>query len=55
MGLKEVGWEGVHWIHLVQDKNQLRALVSNVTTLLVQGISWQADSGFISQSVKSAV
>jgi hypothetical protein len=26
MDLKEVGWEGVDWIHLSQDGDQLRAV-----------------------------
>jgi hypothetical protein len=27
MDFKETGWEGVKWIHLVQDKGQWQALV----------------------------
>jgi hypothetical protein len=35
MDLREIGWEVVDWIHLVQDRNQWRALVDRVMTLLV--------------------
>jgi hypothetical protein len=28
MNLGERGWKGVDWIHLVQDRNQWRALVN---------------------------
>jgi hypothetical protein len=30
MYLKEIGWGGMDWIDLVQDKGQWRALVSTV-------------------------
>jgi hypothetical protein len=30
MDLNEIGWEGVDWIHLAQDKDWLRALVNTV-------------------------
>jgi hypothetical protein len=35
MNLRELGWEGVDWIHLVQDRDQLQALVNTVMNLLV--------------------
>jgi hypothetical protein len=35
MGLREIGWDGVDWIGLVQDKDQWRALVSTVMNLRV--------------------
>jgi hypothetical protein len=35
MYLREVGWEGVDWIHLAQNKDQWRALVNMVMNLLV--------------------
>jgi hypothetical protein len=35
MDCKEVGWEGVDWIHLVQDKDQWWALVNIVINLRV--------------------
>jgi hypothetical protein len=35
MDLKEVGWEGVDWIHLAQDTDQWRAVVNTVTNLRV--------------------
>jgi hypothetical protein len=28
--LKEIGWEGVDWIHLAQDRDWWRALVNTV-------------------------
>jgi hypothetical protein len=30
MNLKEVGWEGVDWIHVAQDKEQWRAVLNTV-------------------------
>jgi hypothetical protein len=30
MDLREIRWEGVDWMHLVQDRNQWWALVSTV-------------------------
>jgi hypothetical protein len=33
MNLKEVGWEGVDWIHLAQDSDQWWALVKTVMDL----------------------
>jgi hypothetical protein len=27
MDLREIGWEGVEWIHLAQDRDQWRAVV----------------------------
>jgi hypothetical protein len=28
MDLREIGWDGIDWIDLAQDKNQWRALVN---------------------------
>jgi len=33
MDLEEVGWEGVDWIHLAQDRDQWRDLVNTVMNL----------------------
>jgi hypothetical protein len=33
MELTEIGWDGVDWIHLAQDRDQWRALVSTVINL----------------------
>jgi hypothetical protein len=30
MDLREIGWEGVDWVHLAQNSDQLRAIVSTV-------------------------
>jgi hypothetical protein len=30
MDLQEVGWEGVDWIYMAQDRDRLRALVNAV-------------------------
>jgi hypothetical protein len=34
--LKEIGWEGVDWIHLAQDRDQWRGLVNTVMNFRVQ-------------------
>jgi hypothetical protein len=33
--LRETGWEGVDWIHLTQDRDQLRAVVNTVMNIQV--------------------
>jgi hypothetical protein len=33
MDLREIGWEGVEWIHLAQDRDRWRALVNVVMNL----------------------
>jgi hypothetical protein len=35
MGLKNVGWEGVNWIHLAQDKGKWCAVVNMVVNFFV--------------------
>jgi hypothetical protein len=35
MDLREIGWGGVEWIHLAQDRNRWRALVNAVMNLRV--------------------
>jgi hypothetical protein len=35
MDLREIGWDGMDWIDLAQDKDQLRALVNKVMNFLV--------------------
>jgi hypothetical protein len=35
MDLGEVGWDGVDWIDLAQDRNRWRALVNSVLNLRV--------------------
>jgi hypothetical protein len=33
--LRKTGWEGVDWMHLVQDRNKWRAVVNTVMILRV--------------------
>jgi hypothetical protein len=35
MGLREIGWEDVDWVHLAEDRDQWRALVNMVMNLRV--------------------
>jgi hypothetical protein len=35
MDLREIGWDGVDWIDLAQDRDQWRAVVNTVMNLLV--------------------
>jgi hypothetical protein len=35
MDLREIGWDGVHWVDLAQDRDHLRALVNTVMNLRV--------------------
>jgi hypothetical protein len=35
MNLREVGWDGMDWIDLAQDRERWRALVNTVMNLLV--------------------
>jgi hypothetical protein len=35
MDLREIGWEGVDWIQMVQDRDQRQALVDTVMNLQV--------------------
>jgi hypothetical protein len=35
MDLTEMGWEGVEWMHLYQDRDQWLAVVNTVTNLRV--------------------
>jgi hypothetical protein len=38
MDLEEIGWGGVEWIHLAQDRDRWRALVNAVMNLRVLGL-----------------
>jgi hypothetical protein len=40
MDLRELGWDGMDWIDLAQDRNQWRALVKTVMSLRVK--CWEA-------------
>jgi hypothetical protein len=35
MDLREIGWEGVDWMHLDQDRGQWRALMNTVMDIRV--------------------
>jgi hypothetical protein len=35
MDLREIGWDGMDWIELAQDRDQWRALVNTVMNLRV--------------------
>jgi hypothetical protein len=35
MDLREIGWDGVDWFDMVQDRDQWRALVNTVLNLRV--------------------
>jgi hypothetical protein len=35
MDLREIGWDGVDWIDMAQDRNKWRALVNTVLNLRV--------------------
>jgi hypothetical protein len=35
LDLREIGWEGVEWIHLAQDRDRWRAVVNAVMNLRV--------------------
>jgi hypothetical protein len=43
MDLREIGWDGVDWIDMAQDRDQWRALVNTVLNLRVP---WNA-GGFL--------
>jgi hypothetical protein len=35
MDVREIGWKGVDWIHLTEDRDQLQAVVNTVMNLRV--------------------
>jgi hypothetical protein len=35
MDLREIGWEGVYWMHLVQNRDRWRALVNTVMNIRI--------------------
>jgi hypothetical protein len=47
--LRELGWEGVDWMHLAQDRDQWRAVVNTMMNLRFPWNSWLAKWIFSSQ------
>lgn len=43
MDLKEIGWDGVHWVHVAQDRDPWRGFVNTVMNL---GVS-NKDTGIL--------
>jgi hypothetical protein len=39
--LREIGWGGIDWIHLAEDRNQWRVLVNTVMNLWVSIKCWE--------------
>jgi hypothetical protein len=46
MDLRDIGWDGVEWIAMAQDRNQWRARVNKVLNLRVPRNAWKFLSGF---------
>jgi hypothetical protein len=45
MDLREIGWDGLDWIDLAQDRDQWRALVNTVMNLRVSSNAGKLLSG----------
>jgi hypothetical protein len=41
MDFREIGWDGIDWFELAQDRNQWRALVNTVMNLRVFLNCWE--------------
>jgi hypothetical protein len=41
MDLRKIGWDGVDWIELAQDRDQCRALMNTVMKLRVPYNCWE--------------
>jgi hypothetical protein len=54
MDLLEIGWGGVDWIGLAQDRNKWRALVNAVMNLWVPEYAGKLSSGYIIGGLSSS-
>jgi hypothetical protein len=41
MDLRDIGWDGMHWVELARDKNRRRTLVNTVMNFLGSIKSWK--------------
>jgi hypothetical protein len=55
VGEREIGWGGVDWIGLVQDRDKWRALVNAVMNLRVPQTAGKLSSGFTIGGMASRV
>jgi hypothetical protein len=44
--LREIGWDGVDWMGMAQNRDEWRALVSTVKNLRVPKNAWKFLSGY---------
>jgi hypothetical protein len=54
MNLSEIGWDGVGWIGLAQDRDKWRALVNAVTNLRVPSNAGKPSSGYTNGGTSSS-
>jgi hypothetical protein len=54
MDLREIGWDGVDWIGLAQDRDKWRALVNAVMNVQVPVSAGKLSSGFTTGDLSSS-